>query len=303
MESFPTLESLGFPARRSNHCATWVPIYLEPMVGSGERLCIGIVAADTNQAIVLGTQGLERLACVYGEEAEAFVFASHIALRSTQTKVNKDGIRSLAGWRGGMEGLVFGAVRAGAGESLEDVAQTGLMQSASLLQTNQIDLSETGELIARAEPTSRRLETLIRDSVTAQRKDLYAAFGKLYQTSENTRPTRIGFVGRRLAANFSLLVPGRIAPLVDLAKAKLWDLSQLKSGAMADMFPQAEGMEFELLLHRVSPQDPQYNKRQITQVMAAVRTLEEEADKASIRCRPMYSTSEIAEFLLLREAA
>lgn len=304
MNSFPTLESLGFPARRSSHRAFWAPIYLEPMVGSGERLCIGVVAGDNDTTIVLGVQNLERLACLYGEEANAFIFASQVALQSTEGKVRKEGIRSLAGWLGAMDGLAFGEIRAGAGTSLEDVAKTGLMQCASLLlQANNIGFEDNVVPFAHAETSLRRLENLVRDYVAARRPELMGSFGQLYRVSDKARPTRIGFIGTKLAANFGLLVPGRIGPLVDQAKAKLWDLTQLKSGSMLDMFTTVGDMEFELLLHRVSPQDPQYSDRQLFQVAAAVLELEEEADKASIRCRPMYSTLEIADFLLAKEAA
>lgn len=306
MSSIPTLESLGFRPRRSIYRALWAPIYLEPMVGSGERLCIGVVAADEGAAIVRKVDGLDRLACLYGVEANAFIYASQVALSSTEQKV-QEGIRSLVTWRGAMDGLIVGDVRDGAGESLEDVAATGLMQCASLLLRRQIDVESTAANVvpySPAEATLKRLESLVRDEVAAQRPALISLFWQQYRISKNARATRIGFMGQRLAANFGMLIPGRIGPLVDHAKAKLWDLTQLKqAGIGSDLLPRTENMAFELLLHRVSEQDPQYSTRQLAQVAAAVLELEEEADKASIRCRPMYSTKDIADFLLKAEAA
>lgn len=305
MSSFPTLEALGFHARRSNHRAFWAPIYLETIVGSGERLCIGVAAADDKSTIVRGAEGLERLACVYGEEANVFIYASQVALDATERRL-REGIHSLPEWRGAMDGLMFGEVRAGAGESLDDVARTALIQCASLLQRPREKAEDSaGNVVpfAGADTTLRRLENLVRDTVSAVRPDLASSFGRLYRASDKARPTRIGFVGERFTANLGVLVPGRIEPLVNQAKARLWDLTQLKSGAMADLFPQADNMQFELLLHRVSEQDPQYTNRQLAQIAAAVLELEEEADKASIRCRPMYSAAAIADLLLAQEAA
>jgi phage-related protein len=305
MNSFPTLDSLGFHARRSNHRAWWTPIYLETIVGSGERLCIGVAAADEEAAVVRGVDGLERLACVYGNEANVFIYASEVALASTERRL-KEGIHSLPTWEGAMDGLMFGEVRTGAGESLEDVARTALLQCASLLlQVPEKAEDKVSNVVrfAATEKTLRRLENLVRDTVAAIRPDLSSLFGQLYRASDKARPTRIGFVGRRLTANFGMLVPGRIEPLVNQAKARLWDLTQLKSGAMADLFPQTDNMQFELLLHRVGEHDPQYTERQLRQIASAVLELEEEADKASIRCRPMYSTAAIADFLLAQEAA
>ena len=41
-------EQIQFPKRRSTHKASWVPVYIEPVVGSGERLCIGVVVEFNN---------------------------------------------------------------------------------------------------------------------------------------------------------------------------------------------------------------------------------------------------------------
>lgn len=307
MDSFPTLETLGFSARRSNHRGKWRAIYLEPMVGSGERLCIGIVAQDADRAILAGVEQLDRLACVYGEAAAAFVFASQVALRSVEKRACQDGLESLSNWTSCMDGLQFGKVQLGAGESLEDIAHTGLMQCASLqLRAQKIDEEEQGVAASArgaTDHTSRRLELLVRDFAVGKRPGLEANFGKLFRVAENARPTRIGYIGTRIAANFGIVVPGHIGPLVNVAKAKLWDLSTLKSNKNDDMFPGAEQIDFELLLHSVSYDSPLYSERQLVQVEAALLALREEADKASIRCRTMYSPEEIANFLLQKEAA
>ena len=304
MDSFPTLEALGFPARRSNHRGKWRAIYLEPMVGSGERLCIGVVAADAERAVVAGVEELERLACIYGDAAEAFIFASQIGLRSIEDRVSQEGIDSLTDWSGGLDGLTCGKVQLGAGESLEDIAHTGLMQCASLQLRAQRQRREGDNAVhSLAEQTSRRLEFLIRESAVGQHPGLESSFGKLFRIADNARPTRIGFIGKKIVANFSILVPGRIGSLVDVAKAKLWDLQTLKSDGKVDLFPRGDAVDFELLLHRVSPGDPLYSDRQLANVESAVLELEAEADKAKIRCRPMYSPLEIANFLVRKEAA
>lgn len=306
MDTFPTLETLGFSARRSNHRGKWRAIYLEPMVGSGERLCIGVVAQDTDRAILAGVEQLSRLACVYGEAAQAFIYASQVALQSVEKRVCRDGLESLSDWTGCMDGLKFGKMQLGAGESLEDIAHTGLMQCASLHLRTQREEEGEDDVVASqgaTDHTSRRLERLVRDYAVGKQPGLEANFGKLFSVAENARPTRIGFIGTRIAANFSIVVPGRISPLVGVAKAKLWDLSTLKSNGNDDLFSSAGHMEYELLLQSVSFDSPLYSERQLAQVESALLALREEADKANIRCRTMYSPEEIANFLLIKEAA
>lgn len=305
MQHLPALDSLGFSPRRSTHHARWCPIYLEPMVGSGERLCVGVVAQDATRTLVRAVTGLERLACVYGaDELQPFLFATQVALATLEKKVTYEGIDSLQGWNGSVQGLVIGAARLGTGEDIEDIVHTGLMQCASLFHASeQAGVMRPEDENGFEEVTLRRLETLVKESVVSRRPDLKGYFGVQIRASENARPTRIGFVGRRLAANFALLVPGRLTTSVGHAKEKLWDLQLLRGSVNESLFPNLGGVQFELLLHRVSDQDPQYSARALKQVSAAVLALEEEADKANLRCRPLHSTSEIANLLLEREAA
>jgi len=144
---------------------------------------------------------------------------------------------------------------------------------------------------------------MVKDIVIAVRPELSKFFGVNFKVSEKARAAHIGFAGHRLVANFGLLVPGKLSPLVNNAKAKLWDLKQLKSGAMDGFFATINTTAFELLLHRPYDNDPSYTERQINALNAAALELEEEADKVDVRCRPMYSTSEIAKFVLANETA
>lgn len=302
MQTFPSLESLGFAPRRSNHYASWLPLYLEPMVGSGERLCIGVVVADQETAHVCAVPSLERLICIYGQEASAFLLAGQLAIESVQKRVQKHGFQSLAEWKCPVEGLILGPSHLGAGENLKDVARTALMQCASLA-ARVSEEEDTVDSATRADRSMGRLEALVKDSVTAKCPELAKYFCATFHVSQNARATKIGYSGTKLVANFGLLLPGRLSPLVTTAKARLWDLEQLKSGVLSQLILDRNTREFELLLHRPRKDDPQYSDRQISSLEAACLELEEAADKAEIRCRPMYSPEEIANFVLTKEAA
>jgi hypothetical protein len=296
------IDNLEFPARRSTHKASWAPIYIEPMVGSGERICTAVIAGNESDFVLVPVPSLDRLSCLYGAQAKAVSFANEIALHAIREWVSGRGFGAIEKWSSPVEGVILGALRRGAGESLEDVARTGLLQCASLVE-KLADEEETTEAGARAEVSTRRLEKLVREEVVTARPDLHKRFDQQFRVNERARATRIGFTGNRLVANFGLLVPGQLANLVNNAKAKLWDLEQLRSGALAGMFPQSGTLSFELLLHRVRRDDPQYSERQITSIDEAGLELEAEADKVQIRTRQMTSPGAIATFVLEREAA
>ena len=208
-------DSLGFVPRRSNHYASWLPIYIEPMIASGERLCIGVVVADKEQNLVCAVPNLERLTCIFGREADALLLAAKLSLDTIQSRVNKYGITSLSEWQRPIEGLFFGQVQIGAGENLLDVARTALMQCASLI-VNLPEADESTDTVTRTEGSLSRLESLVRDSVIALRPDLKKCFSATFQVYQNARVTKIGFAGTKLAANFGMLFPGKLAPLVNM---------------------------------------------------------------------------------------
>ena len=300
----PTIakKTFDFPARRSTRKASWAPIYIEPVVGSGERICTAVVAGDDNGFIVVPVPSLDRLSCLYGTQAQALSFANDLALNAIRDWISTRGFAAIEKWLSPVEGVLLGASRRGAGESLEDVARTGLLQCASLVE-KLVEEDETSEAVARTEVSTRRLEKLVREAVVEARPELHKRFDQRFRVNERARETRIGFTGNRLIANFGMLVPGQLAVLVNNAKAKLWDLEQLRSGALGGMFPQTGGVSFELLLNRVPPDAPQYSDRQIASIEEAGQELEAEADKVQIRARQMTSPGEIATFVLEKEAA
>ena len=56
---------MKFPELRTYVRGNWMPIQIEPILGSGERLTIGVIAYDEKEAIVLLAPGLKRLECLY----------------------------------------------------------------------------------------------------------------------------------------------------------------------------------------------------------------------------------------------
>jgi len=301
MNTASMMKAFNFPPRRSTHYAKWAPVYIEPIVGSGERLCIAIAVADDNDYFVYAVPGVERLTCVYGPHANSLVAASQIIVGFVQRQVAKFHVSSLAEWPAPMEGVYFGKIREGAGVNLEDIALTAAIQCASLARRTLE--SETISADGNDGESSNRLDTIIKDAVLEARPDFAKFFGRSFKTSENARAAHFGFAGHKLVANFGLLVPHTLSTQVRNAKAKLWDLKQLKSGAMSGFFDEHNVIDFELLLHRLPDNEPSYSDRQIVSLKEAVLELEQEADKVEVRCRPMYSTGEIAKYVLSKEAA
>jgi len=294
-------DRLQFPPRRNQVRAEWAPIYIEPVVGSGERLAVGVAVVNTDGFLVVPVVSLNRLNCLYGKEADALVYAAELAITHISNALASKGVEALRSWQPPIEGISLGQVRVGAGSSLEEIARTGLTASSSLVE-KLADMDESAH--PGEEVSTSRLERLIKERVVAKKASLEIAFARRFQPNLNSRPATVGFVGHRIAANFGLLVPGRLSIQVKDAKAKLWDLAQVQEYVRSKEFDLSPELNrFELLMHRVKEEDPSYSDRQMEDVQKAANELEAEADKKEIRCRALTTPEAIADVILVAEAA
>ena len=114
----------------------WAPVFLSPLIGSPERLVIGVVAANDSEFHVERANALFRFECLYGTAAEAAVFAANVALGDLEADVVERGIEALIEPRPTFSGVSVGEVREGETSSLADVARTWIASLSSLHDSN-----------------------------------------------------------------------------------------------------------------------------------------------------------------------
>jgi hypothetical protein len=282
-----------FPERRSKHKGQWTPLYLEPVPGSGERLCIGVVALDDTTFVVEPVEGLGRFRCVYGEAAITLAWTAELALKEVTYAMASNGFRSLHSLTASIEGLHIGEFRVGAATTLKDLAQLGLTQVSSLSRSPESSVAEEspGDFASN-------LERRVKRTVIDARPELTRRFGRSFRRTQQSRPIRYGYVGSKLVANFAALTANRVSRQVNVAKARLWDLEQLQSGVLAESLNLGdEHLSYELLVH----QEPEASASRT--ILQASEELEAEADKFQIRFRALPSPGAIGQFLLARETS
>lgn len=294
------------PKRRSTHAGRWVPLYLEPLAGSGERICIAVAAADDSSFVVAPVADLGRFSCVYGAAAAAFAWSADLIVSEAQHVLARAGFEGLSELADRIEGLMLGPERRGAGTGLADLARLGLQQVSTLSAVNFVPITEVAT-VAEAPEGRAWLESKIRQLVVGRQPELRDRFGKQFRRSQSSRPLRYGFVGEFIVANFATLESkssSQVSARVDRAKARLWDLHQLEAGVLADSLElHAPSMSYELLVHRPNTFETRVEGPLKAAVKAAEEELEAEADKFHIRFRPLRSVDAIAEYLINREAA
>ena len=294
------------PKRRSTHAGRWVPIYIEPLTGSGERVCVAVAAADDSSFVVIPVAELGRFSCIYGTAAAALAWSAGLIVSEAQHVLSRAGLEGLSELADRMEGLVLGPERCGAGTGLADLARLALQQVSALSAANFLPAAEIAAVAESAEGGGW-LESRIRQLVADRQPDLRDRFRKQFRRSQSSRPLRYGFIGKFIVANFATLQSkssGQVSTQVDRAKARLWDLHQLDAGVLADSLElHASSMSYELVVHRPIVFETGADGTLKSAVRAAEEELEAEADKFHIRFRPLRSVDAIADYLIEREAA
>lgn len=295
------LGSMQFPARNESVKAKWCPVYIEPMLGSGERLCIAVTVINPSAHLVVPVVALNRLDCLYGSESAAILMAADIVIADLKSAIARHGEESFKMWKSPVEGVELGVVRDGAADSMEAIARAALMMSASLVE--RICEVDEDSAVPNERLSGNRLEELIKEGTTKLNPGLAVMFGRQRRQAANARPVTIGFVGNVIVANFGLLTPQYLSANVRDIKSKLWDLANVRDDLKNNKLIPSKVSRFEMLFYRPSDEAPEYSTRQITNLNEAVNELDAEADSKDIRCRANYNYETIVNTLVEAEAA
>lgn len=279
--------------------ASWAPLYIEPMDGSGERIAVAVVAVDGQGAFhVHPTLSLRVINCMYGQGAAAFEGVVDFAIDVLQGHLATGG--SLNDWVPPFRSCHLGNIRNAVGRDLEHVALSGAALTSSLSGSGIAEaakrVDENGEV---ALDVDRWLQQ-IRDKVRAQTPHLDARFNGEVVVKAGASATRIGYLGERIAANFDMLVPGpNLSNKRFRAKSRLVDLQILKD--QLDMF--ATRNAYELMLWIPEKDSPGYSQRQLDSAHSALSEIVAFADEHELRVRPFHRADEAAQRILAAEFA
>lgn len=288
-QHFPTL-----PEYSAKAC----PVYIEPIVGSGERICVGVVAVGQDgQHIVVQTIKEETAACMLGAASYKLLNLVNVALSSLDKFTTHT--KNFSDWRSPVPGVVMGSITTGHVTDLTMMVRTVARNYAFLSAMS--DFTAADESVADDSPATDRWAKMVREATTLIRPSLADAFNRqLKLTSKGT--TRFDFVGRNLAAQLGRIIPGHgISGLVKTAKAKLWDLETLREYNEQQLFKSSQS--YELILYRPKDNDPAYSEREIGRLNEALVELEETGDKQQLRVMAAYTADEAAQRIISAEAA
>jgi hypothetical protein len=299
-----------FPTFRSSVRARWAPLLLEPIAGSYERLVIGVAVVGADGFHVEFANALERLKCLYADNAHGAVYAIQLAAEHLNQDLARRAAEAISDPRPAISGISIGECRDAEGESLEAIGKSWMCALSSLYDTDvggldaQLDVSDE-EVDGPSDGGGDRLPLLVMNYVS-ERREGYAQFfsadlreGRKRRATGKSHEVLIDFAGSKLVANFGTLQAAALAKSITLIKRRLWDLKVER-----DSDPHAVmRRQHEMILQRPPLDDPQVTEKQHTKVSEALGALESQADQEELRLRALSTVAQIGDHILATEAA
>ena len=275
--------------------AEWAPVYIEPMLGSGERITALIVARmDNGSSLVELSLRAKVLTCMYGDQGAKILGVAKFLKDSLDEHLAIG--RQLSEWIPPAANCYVGVIRIALGGQLEDVVRRAARLTASTSGADLIEV-EGDEIVAAAPEVDQWMQT-IRGIVTDKSRHLGEYFNQEVSIRPGAMPTRIGYLGERIAANFDALVPGNnLSNKRNRSKARLVDLQILQ-----DQVDLIKRSSYELMLWVPARSAPNYSEKAIASAYAALLELEEFGDKHHLRVVGLTDPQAAADRILTMES-
>lgn len=201
--------------------AQWAPVYLEPIVESGERLTIGVVAGIgglVSGSLTITDKALE---CLYGGSSAGMKAMMELALKKAMAYAKSGFIK---GYSSGIHGVVLGEAREGIGYDLDDIISQGIALCSSLSQIHSEDSKSAHDRSSYWRRVQKAMERID--------KNLVQHFN--VPVDVTIRGSRLSlqcdYFSSRIAVNVcSLSASYRLSHLFDAATSKVFRLEQLKN--------------------------------------------------------------------------
>lgn len=294
----------GFPRRRERVRAKWAPVYLEPMIGSGERITIAVIAAYGAKQHIFPVPHLnQRLAALYERESASLMFAVDLGLEGLRRCFRESGEEAFTRSHCGVEGVFLGSPSESTGDTLEEITQRGIRLTSSLFESSSNINSMTALAVSAKvrEGRTGSIEDLVKTLVAQNRPGLADGFEKPFSEVKGSRfAVKVGFVGNRIAANFLEIQsaranrPRKLENIISNGRVKLWTLRKLRDYWAQDEFK--ETREYALMVQvGTGPQT-----RSIEDVVAELAA---EAESEQIAFKMSSRVEEFAQTIVRKEGA
>ncbi|MFC4653542.1 hypothetical protein ACFO3I_00755 [Rheinheimera marina] len=282
-----TLESL-FPSN-PNYAGRWHAIYLEPIVGSGEKISIGVLAigADSQYKVIQAIRA-ELLDCLYGSQAENMQSMIDWVLTSAREELKQHG--TICKWSPPFSGVKLSKEYQAADENIEGILKQAIRFTSSL-STLALDAEREDD-----EYQPRKYSEHWTKSISDELKIIAPHFGSNFnrkiKVGDANILTTYGFLTDQYVTNFGLLIPTRLSASLNTIKAKLFDLETLKRSNLL-----IKPEKYEIIIGTPSFNDPTLSDKSIKRLKETLGMISELSEDENIGLFQAESASQAANHI------
>lgn len=201
----------------------WWPVFMEPIIGSGERIAIAIIAEGYDGEIAWHQGISKRVMAALGKDTASGLTglistAIDHYLKSRNAGLSFDEILPP------FSGFFVGASNATSSKDISGILEQGVRSTSLFSSIKELQSQTTNQ------QNSRFLND-IRDITLEVKPDLAAFFHQSFRVSDTARRTPIDFIGNRSAISFAKFPDSarNLGYYVGQAKIKLWNLNSFRA--------------------------------------------------------------------------
>jgi hypothetical protein len=292
----------SFPSLHGRDEALWAPIFITPIAGSPERLVAAVAVVSAQERYVSVATGLEKLRCLYGENSQLILAATHAALAEFEAELKDRGKFAIATPQQRAGIISVGEARRVAANDLKSMALNWLRTISSLHDNFALQVVSGNDSVSR-KPRGEQLPASVWDFAVRKKSPISNYFNaSIRDRSRRGAPLSkvdLDYQGKRVIANFSTIRPyvTDVRGEFNRMTRRLWelDVSQVRAGHY-----DSDAVLYELIIQKPILED---FHGQADRIVNALEDLKGQADEKNLILRQFDNAEQIVEHLERKEAA
>lgn len=295
----------SFPNLHGQKDVLWAPIFVRPIVGSPERLIAAVAVVGERDHIIASARGLEKLRCLYGENAPLVIAATEAAISELDVDLTKRNKQALLEPARDYHIISIGEVRESKAKSLRAFASSWLHSISSLHENFSQELLLSSTEYISEKRTRARGDILPLDvfrTAVERGSAISAFFSPSIKSGRSRRSSisdiKVDFSGKRVVANFTAIRPvANVRGEFDRLFKRLWelDVTQVRSGHQ-----DSDAVNYELIIQKP---DLSIFAKDGDKINRALEELGNQADDKNLILRQFSNAKDMVKHLEKREAA
>lgn len=271
--------------------ATWAPVYLEPMMGSGEKFTV-IIAAYSEDGSVRVCNAIRPhvVKAMYGNKHNHFNSIIEMIIQSLESHLKQ--YNNFHGWISPIVAARLGEISHAQSSDMTGILRQAVQLTASLSSLDFFSSEDENDEKYSSENT---WASQLKAKVINDQPSFEQYFNKEFKVDGQARAAKIFYLSANIAINTDRLIPTNLASHLDRNKARILDLLSVKDH---DIYTRNT---FEFIVYRPQDDDPTYGKPQFLRLNEAIHSLQEIGDKHSIRVVPVTTVQQAAIRLIKAE--